>query len=66
VFGHLYEACMRRGLMIGVAPNIKVSLVILPEEGRYFIDDPGRFPLGRARNAALRPLFQAAFKLGLV
>ncbi len=66
VFGYLYEACMSRGLMIGVAPNIKVSLVILPEEGRYFIGDPGRFPLARARNALLRPVFSAAFRLGLV
>ncbi len=66
VFARLYEACMERRLMIGVAPNIKVSLVILPEEGRYFVEDAGRFPLARARNAALRPLFKAALKCGLV
>ncbi len=32
VFRHLYEACMDRGLPIGLAPNIHVSLVMLPEE----------------------------------
>jgi hypothetical protein len=32
VFRHLYEACMDRGLPIGYAPNIHVSLVMLPEE----------------------------------
>jgi uncharacterized radical SAM superfamily protein len=32
VFRHLYEACMNHGLPIGCAPNIHVSLVMLPEE----------------------------------
>jgi Radical SAM superfamily len=34
VFRRLYEACMERGLPIGVAPNIHVSLVLLPDECR--------------------------------
>lgn len=32
VFRHLYEACMKNNLPIGLAPNIHVSLVMLPEE----------------------------------
>lgn len=32
VFRHLYEACMERGLPIGLAPNIHVSLVLTPDE----------------------------------
>ncbi|MCB1043571.1 MAG: hypothetical protein KDC35_11550 [Acidobacteria bacterium] len=32
VFRHLYEQCMSAGLPIGLAPNIHVSLVMLPEE----------------------------------
>ena len=32
VFARLYEACMEAGLPIGCAPNIHVSLVMLPEE----------------------------------
>lgn len=32
VFRRLYEACMERGLPIGCAPNVHVSLVMLPEE----------------------------------
>jgi hypothetical protein len=35
VFRRLYEACMEQGLPIGCAPNVHVSLVMLPEEGRY-------------------------------
>jgi hypothetical protein len=41
VFRHFYEACMRKGLPVGVAPNIHVSLVMLPEECAYLS------PLGR-------------------
>jgi hypothetical protein len=36
VFRRLYESCMERGLPIGAAPNIHVSLVLLPEECRGF------------------------------
>jgi len=42
VFRRLYEACMEKGLPIGCAPNVHVSLVLLPEECRYL--SPRRFP----------------------
>ena len=32
VFERLYDACMEQGLPIGCAPNVYVSLVLLPEE----------------------------------
>ncbi|HEY6549357.1 MAG TPA: hypothetical protein VI589_15685, partial [Vicinamibacteria bacterium] len=32
IFRRLYEACMEKGLPIGCAPNVHVSLVMLPEE----------------------------------
>lgn len=32
VMAHLYEACRRRWLPIGVAPNIEVSLVVNPDD----------------------------------
>jgi hypothetical protein len=43
VFRRLYEACMERDLPIGVAPNVHVSLVLLPEECRGLLHDPCRF-----------------------
>jgi hypothetical protein len=43
VFRRLYEACMEKGLPIGCAPGINVSLVLLPEECRSL--SPRRFPL---------------------
>ena len=45
VFRRLYEACMEKGLPIGCAPNIHVSLVMLPEECRAL--SPRRFPCRR-------------------
>ena len=38
VFRRLYEACMEQGLPVGVAPNIHVSLVLLPDECRSLSD----------------------------
>jgi uncharacterized radical SAM superfamily protein len=43
VFQRLYEACMEKGLPIGCAPGINVSLVLLPEECRFL--SRRKFPL---------------------
>ncbi len=51
VFRRLYEACMEKGLPIGAAPNIHVSLVMLPEECRYL--SPRRYPWGHLKLKAL-------------
>jgi hypothetical protein len=52
VFRRLYEACMERGLPVGAAPDIHVSLVLLPEECRWFSDQ--RFWMKEMRIRALR------------
>lgn len=44
IFRHLYEKCMEHGLPVGAAPDIHVSLVMLPEECRDLSDK--RYPLG--------------------
>jgi len=54
VFRRLYEACMERGLPIGCAPNVHVSLVLLPEECRDF--SSRRYPF---RTMQLKALAQA-------
>lgn len=54
VFTRLYEACMERGLPIGCAPNVHVSLVMLPEECRMLSNRSfrwQRFKLGAMRRA---------------
>src|SRR5262249_56943057 len=47
VFRRLYEACMERGLPIGCAPNVHVSLVLLPDEARWL--STRRFPATRVK-----------------
>lgn len=41
VFRHLFEECAEHGLPIGIAPNVHVSLVMLPEECRFLSDRRG-------------------------
>lgn len=60
VFRRLWEACMERGLPIGLAPNIHVSLVLLPEECRGFSDRS--YPWQSLKLKALDKVFGAAFE----
>jgi len=66
VFRRLYESCMERNLPIGVAPDIHVSLVLLPEECRWFCDNPRRYwrkEIGlKAKAAAFRLLFERSVR----
>ncbi len=59
VFRRLYEACMDAGLPIGCAPNIHVSLVLLPEECASFSDKPYRWH--RAKLAVMKRVVAARF-----
>jgi hypothetical protein len=55
VFRHRYEACMEHGLPIGVAPNLHVSLVMLPEECRFL--SPRRYLWQSLKLKAMAGLF---------
>jgi len=59
VFRRLYEACMERGLPIGCAPNVHVSLVLLPEECRSF--STRRFPFRTLKLKAMATAFRHQF-----
>ncbi len=59
VFRRLYEACMERGLPIGCAPNVHVSLVLLPEECRSL--SPRSYPLQRLKLKAMARVFARRF-----
>ncbi len=52
VFRRLYEASMAKGLPIGCAPNVHVSLVMLPEECAAL--SPRRYPLRELKRRALK------------
>lgn len=56
VFAHLYRRCMERGLPIGVAPGLDVSIVMMPSECRWLLppSERPRWPLRRAAHATLR------------
>jgi hypothetical protein len=60
VFRRQYEACMERGLPIGCAPNVKVSLVLLPEECRWL--SPRRYPIRSLKLAAMATAFKYQFE----
>ena len=47
IFRHLYEKCMEHGLPVGAAPDIHVSLVMLPEECKALSDK--RYPMGELK-----------------
>ncbi len=38
VHRHMFEACMQKGIPIGIAPNIEVSLICQPTDAIYLID----------------------------
>jgi len=59
VFRRLYEACMEHGLPIGCAPNVHVSLVMLPEECRWL--SPRRYAWQRLKLGAMRRAFGHRF-----
>ncbi len=60
VFRRLYEACMEHRLPIGIAPNVHVSLVLLPEECRAL--SSRHYPLQDLKHAALRTVFRRQFE----
>jgi hypothetical protein len=64
VFQALWASCMARGLPIGLAPNVHVSLVMLPEECRSLVQDEGLLRSFAARERGLavkRSAFAAVF-----
>ncbi|RLC44610.1 MAG: hypothetical protein DRH70_08640 [Candidatus Coatesbacteria bacterium] len=65
IFARLYQRCMEHNLPIGIAPNIKVSMVLLPEEGRYFLDNPRPYGLKRVRLWAMSKAFGIYFRTKL-
>ena len=63
VFKKLYEACIENRIPIGIAPNIKVSLVLLPEEGRFFLHRRNvKFFIAESRLNILKFLYRMYFK----
>lgn len=58
IFEHLYRRTMEAGLPVGVAPGVRVSIVLTPEECRWLLppSERGRWPLRRLKWRTLRQL----------
>ena len=67
VFKRMYEVCLKNNIPIGIAPNIKVGLVILPEEGRYFLQGlNNNFFIAECKLNLLKLLFRLYFKIKIL
>ncbi len=62
VFRRLYEAVMEKGIPVGIAPHVHVSLVLLPEECRWFLDNPNKHWFGELKLKAMRKMFAWQFE----
>ena len=63
VFAKVYDACMEKRLPVGIAPNIEVSIIIKPEECRYFSENRDRFFWQEKKMRLAHGLFLAYFKI---
>ncbi|NYZ60674.1 radical SAM protein [Candidatus Micrarchaeota archaeon] len=66
IFRKLYTSCLDYGIPFGIAPNIKVSIVMLPEECAYLV--PNLTPKQKAQLAkieVMKAAFLAYFKARL-
>jgi hypothetical protein len=61
VMRRMYERCRERGIPIGVAPNIEVSLIVNPDDAQYLVPRTLGFRLDRLKLAALKLLAKPKF-----
>ena len=64
IFKRVYEVCLENNIPIGIAPNILVSIIMLPDEGKYLTEK--RYLWKRLRLGVMKALFRTYFKLKLL
>jgi hypothetical protein len=62
VMRHMYVACRRAGIPIGVAPNIEVSLIVNPDDAQYLVPRTVGFKLDRLKLAIIKKLAALKFR----
>ncbi len=62
VMQHMYVACRRAGIPIGVAPNIEVSLIVNPDDAAYLVPRTLGFRVDRAWLKLLKKLAWVKFR----
>jgi hypothetical protein len=66
IFKRMYEVCLENNLPINIAPNIRVSLVLLPEEAKHLVDRlPKVLYITLLKQVILRLMFRLYFKIKL-
>jgi hypothetical protein len=60
LFAHAWRRVMEHGLPIDIAPGIRVSIVLTPEEWRWLVPpaERNRYPIKRLRLAAMRTAYR--------
>lgn len=61
VMRHMYDACRRKMIPVGLAPNIEVSLIVNPDDGRYLVPQDWRESMYRMYLQTLRTLARPKF-----
>jgi hypothetical protein len=61
IMRHMYEACMKNGLPIGMAPNIEVSLIVNPDDAKYLAAPTMAKALYETRLKVVRALLAPVF-----
>lgn len=66
VFRHLYRESILNRIPLGLAPNIKVSIVMLAEEGGGLIDNKEfRLLIGEVRNFLIKRIIRIYFRMSM-
>lgn len=62
IMRHMYRACRKRGIPMGVAPNIEVSLIVNPDDAKYLVERDLAFRWNEWKMAAFRRLAALKFR----
>lgn len=67
VFRQMYISCLEHKVPVDMAPNIKVSIVLLPYEGPYFMtaEDKRKYGGEMRRQSMMRAAFRTYFNMKL-
>ncbi|HHT9115431.1 MAG TPA: radical SAM protein [Candidatus Wunengus californicus] len=67
IFRRMYEALIKNNIPIGIAPNIHVSLVVQPTEGKYFIEQKTfRYYKYQMKLSLLKMIYRPLFRLKMM
>lgn len=62
VMKHMYEACMKNAIPLSIAPNIQVSLIIQPDDGRFLVPHDLRYYIYKLKLSAFKAVFRPYFR----